>query len=814
VLPKIVPYFPWLAYDDETKLFLLDGNYIGFGFTMLPLSGFEPTLEARFHAILNYEYPANTLLQWNLLVMDDVDQHLADLATARAQSTDPLIRQTANSTIQFLKDASRGIGMDVPVRNSTLLFTVKMPISDMLPTDEERLNGERIRKEVLETLQAIGFQETREMSDAELVYRLSMIVNRGDAAAWRDGRFQPDPAEFLRDQIFDYDNGVKVQKKHLEIGPSIVTSLSVKKFPPFAHFGLARRYSSNPMSGDGGIPCSHMITSTILIQDIVDQKPKLELRRQAMTFNANGQFGRLVPEYKRRAEDLERLTKQITDGEFVHRVSVTVTLFNNSLETARRNNMRVRTYLNGLGLTFLEDAYINLPLFRSNLPLGAELPDEKALGRLHTMNSEGLATFLPIFFEWRGTVTPLISLVGRGGQLMAYSPFDTQTNYNMTISAESGAGKSFITNELIAAILGTGGKVWVIDVGRSYVKLCESLNGQFLSFDRDSKICLNPFSSIMTIEEFEDVQDILFHLLATMAAPDHGLTDYQNAELRRILREQFEAHGSNLSIDLIAQACIDEAKEQEDGGFKEKRISDVGRGLQAFCSTGQYGKYFTGPSNIDFSKSFVLLELDELKSQKLLQTIVLLLLIYQISQGMYLGDLSIKKLMVVDEAWDLLSEPRIARFIEAGYRRFRKYNGSACIITQSLADLHGTDTGKAILANSASYLMLRQKPATIRKLSDGPEAELDTDTARILETVNTVPGRYAELYLNTPYGKGVGRFMVDPLRALLYSTNPNDVSAIKRFRDQGMDVLDAINAVLTARGKARLDPGRTPSTKA
>ena len=71
------PVFPWLAYDDATKVFLLDGNYIGFGFTMLPLSGFEPTLENRFISLLNYEYPAHTLIQWSLLVLDDVDQHLS-----------------------------------------------------------------------------------------------------------------------------------------------------------------------------------------------------------------------------------------------------------------------------------------------------------------------------------------------------------------------------------------------------------------------------------------------------------------------------------------------------------------------------------------------------------------------------------------------------------------------------------------------------------------------------------------------------------------------------------------------------------------
>ena len=203
------PVFPWLAYDDATKVFLLDGNYIGFGFTMLPLSGFEPTLENRFISLLNYEYPAHTLIQWSLLVLDDVDQHLHDIAAARSQTPDPLIRQTTNSTIRFLKDASLGKGLDVPVRNATVMLTIKIPIDSMIPDQEELLNAERIRKEMLEMLQTVGFQDTRELTDAELVYRLSMILNRHPDAAWRDGRYQPDPAEFLRDQVFDFDSGIK-----------------------------------------------------------------------------------------------------------------------------------------------------------------------------------------------------------------------------------------------------------------------------------------------------------------------------------------------------------------------------------------------------------------------------------------------------------------------------------------------------------------------------------------------------------------------------------------------------------------------------
>ena len=41
-------------------------------------------------------------------------------------------------------------------------------------------------------------------------------------------------------------------------------------------------------------------------------------------------------------------------------------------------------------------------------------------------------------------------------------------------------------------------------------------------------------------------------------------------------------------------------------------------------------------------------------------------------------------------------------FKETGYRRFRKYNGSAVVITQSLQDLYANPVGQAIAANSSA----------------------------------------------------------------------------------------------------------------
>ncbi|MEZ9922323.1 type IV secretion system protein TraC, partial [Vibrio breoganii] len=150
---------------------------------------------------------------------------------------------------------------------------------------------------------------------------------------------------------------------------------------------------------------------------------------------------------------------------------------------------------------------------------------------------------------------------------------------------------------------------------------------------------------------------------------------------------------------------------------EDNRIKDIGKQLAPFTSSGQFGQYFDKPHNVEFSGDFNVLELDGLSETPRLQAVVLFMLIVQISHSMYheyKNDRNIKRLVIVDEAWDLLSNSKaVEKFLETGFRRFRKYNGSGCIITQSVLDTQKTDAGKAISENGANTFILSQKTSAI-----------------------------------------------------------------------------------------------------
>ena len=352
-------------------------------------------------------------------------------------------------------------------------------------------------------------------------------------------------------------------------------------------------------------------------------------------------------------------------------------------------------------------------------------------------------------------------------------------------------GKSFLCNEIIKSYLSIGSQIWVIDVGRSYKKLCDAFEGSFIEFGEDSNVCLNPFT---IVKNFDDELEILTSLLTAMAAPTESLTDLQTSKMGQHLRNVWKKHLHETTIDLLSEDLLTS---------DDERVEDIGHQLKPYTLQGEYGKYFHGRNNVKFTSQFNVLELEELKSKKRLQSVVLLQLVYQIQQEMYLGDKSVRKLAIIDEAWDLLGKSKtVADFLETGFRRFRKYNGAGVVITQSVLDLYNSPTGVAIAENSANMLLLGQKSQSIEEVRKEKKLPLDCDAAYdLLKTVRTETGHFSEIFAITDRGAGIGRLIVDPFRVLLYSTNPNDVHAIQEKQKEGLTTEEAIIAVLRDRGQ-------------
>ena len=72
-----------------------------------------------------------------------------------------------------------------------------------------------------------------------------------------------------------------------------------------------------------------------------------------------------------------------------------------------------------------------------------------------------------------------------------------------------------------------------------------------------------------------------------------------------------------------------------------------------------------------------------------------------------------RRLVVVDEAWLLMQQPAGAAFLLRAAKAGRKHWAGLTIATQDTADLLGTDLGRAVVANAATQILLRQAPQAI-----------------------------------------------------------------------------------------------------
>ena len=674
------------------------------------------------------------------------------------------------------------------LREINLIITARIPLSFPEPTVKEQETILELRNASLETLKASGF--TAQLLHVENYLRaMESIINWGDPPGWQLSETTTfDPNRLVRDQVADYNIMLRVHADRLELGGKVVKVLSPKRVPETTYFGVTRQLLMDQLTGSRGVKNNILLCTSIYFPDTENRRGKLEKERQWVANQAYGPMLKYTPRLARKKKSYDVLFESLENGDRLVRLAMTAVLICDPEDISGAVG-NLQSYWRESGFQMLEDKYITLIQFRHSLPFGAEPSALTQLQRYRTMGARQALVFLPVFGSWKGTATPVMQFVGRDGQLMYFDLFDSPTNYNAVIAAQSGSGKSFLTNEIIMQYLSIGGRCWVLDIGRIYEKLAKLLDENFLIFDAGSDICLNPFG---LIKDYNEEADILTGLITTMAAPTETLTDFQTSGLKRVLNHVWENEGPEMNVDSLATAL----KSEDD-----TRLRDIGEQLYPFTTKGEYGRYFNGQNNINFAGRLTVIELEQLRGRKQLQQVVLLMMIYQIQQDMYLGQRDRRKLVIIDEAWDILTQGNVATFIEHGFRRFRKYGGSAIVVTQSINDLYASDSGEAIAENSAIKMLLGQTREAISRLQQSRRLELGDYGYALLKTLHTVPGNYSELAIITEDGLGLARLYVEPFRKLLYSTKAEDVYALEQLQAQGLSLTDAINHLIAVQAE-------------
>jgi len=788
-----------LAYDPDSQLIMHADGCLGFVIRCYPLLGVDERIVQQLQPLLSLPYPTNTILQVSLWTSPDVEDQLLAMHEVRTPRPGVVMsngRRIASALVlsrgEYLRRHTQCPISDLAptrIRDIQVLVSVKVPFAGDAPNESECDLLGRLRTGCEQILRTVGMAPLT--LDPERYLRvLGALLNWDSNASWRSQARLYDDSRLIRDQAFDAETTVKVDEGGIWLGRKRVRTLCVKRLPEYAHLVQAAQFLGDVKTGTRGVRESVLITLHVLFPEAESARTTMTTRKNAATWQSMGPLARYLPRLARQKEDYDTLFQALEDGDRVVRAYLSWSLFSDSDEESEAAVTNLMTYMRELGYRLQEDRYISLPVFLMALPGNADPSAARNLMRFRTMATRHATQLMPVVGDWKGTGTPVMTMMSRNGQLMGLDLFDSPTNYNGVIAAESGSGKSFFCNYLVQSYLSMGADVFVIEIGRSFKNLCKVHGGEHLEFTADSELSLNPFSGI---EDFEEQGDFLMATLVAMASPRGEITEFQESALRSVVRTKWDQHGKALTIDLLAESL---SKFRDGDGKLDSRVNDLGTQLFAFTSRGEYGKWFNKTSTVNFNSPFTVLELEEIKSRRHLMKVVLVQLMAAIARAMYLTQDGRPKILIIEEAFDLISEGSEGIFIERGFRRFRKYQAAALVILQSVNDLYRTEPGGAIWENAAHKFLLGQTPESIDWLIKSGRLSVGAGAADVLKSVRTEKGLYSEIFVYTRHGSGIARFTVDRFSQLLYSTDPHERFAIAERMTAGMTLEDAIADII------------------
>lgn len=326
--------------------------------------------------------------------------------------------------------------------------------------------------------------------------------------------------------------------------------------------------------------------------------------------------------------------------------------------------------------------------------------------------------------------------------LKEFDIFNSNGNYNVAISASCGSGSTYFTNKLIDSYVGSNSQVFVIDVGRSYKDSCDLLGGRYIEFTQEANICINPFSFIKYNEnhlqnyEFDDQIVMLKSIFLVSAGFGDGHPEQQLADsyFKQAIISSLQKYQTKSTYTTVHDELMLMFEKSQD--FFAKKIADS---IKSYTKNGVFGKFFEGESNLDLNNEYTVLELEELQGKGQLIFVILLTLIFHILQTIKTLPHDIKKICLINEAWDLMRKNNAPNFITNVFHSARQYRGSFITVMQSIDDYAVNETALACYQNAAIKLMFRQStPKTIK---------VEEHLANLIDSLTTVRGEYSELLI-------------------------------------------------------------------
>lgn len=301
--------------------------------------------------------------------------------------------------------------------------------------------------------------------------------------------------------------------------------------------------------------------------------------------------------------------------------------------------------------------------------------------------------------------------------LILYDRFLSE-NANMVVFAKSGSWKSFAVKLEILRSLMLWTDVIVIDPENEYKPLVETVWWSYLDVNLNSKERINPFDLPLGMKDHnENPWDLLrsgiISLLWLMNLMLWKMTPEEESIMEKALTTTYSLKWITLEDDNIEWKEIPVMKDLQDVLETMDWANSLIKRMEKYTSW-IFSWIFSQHTNVDlweWLQVFSVRDLDDL-----LRPTVMYVILNHIWNKVRSSNK--KRMLVIDEAWNIMQYDDSAKFLFWLVKRARKYNLWVTTITQDVEDFIWSPFWKPIITNSSIQMLLKQSSASIDVLQN------------------------------------------------------------------------------------------------
>ena len=510
--------------------------------------------------------------------------------------------------------------------------------------------------------------------------------------------------------------GIEALPRSLMIDGAYAATLLVTGYPSEVLPGWLETLTSYPARVDVALHAAP-VSAGVAADRLRRRRARLEAGRRS-----DAQRGKLAdPLVESAAQDAEVLAHRVARAQTrLFTASLSITLYAEERSELEELTADVKALLAASLITAQAPTFRMLDAWRSTLPAGPDL-----LGHNRVLDTAALAVCAPLTSpetDAKDSASATAVLAGLNATTGAPVFRDRwrEVNHNSLILGASGSGKSFLAKTDLIRELCAGTAASVIDPEGEYAALADAVGGrvvrlgvpgQFLNvLDLPDPVAAGPCELAVRVL---DLHALVAVLLGSERAEQYrpaldraAMGAYAAASITADPASWHRAAPDLADVAACAEAAFDPAS-RELAGYLEP------------YTRGSFRALFTrGPSSAaDADHSEAPLRVYTLEHlPDVLRTPATLLVLSECWRRAQCADR--RRMLLVDEAWQLLRDEAASLFVYRIAKSARKRQLALSLVTQDAEDLLHSDLGTAVASNAATQILLRQAPQALALVTD------------------------------------------------------------------------------------------------